>query len=448
MSTKDTTLAIVGRPNVGKSTLFNRLLKEKKSIVDDTPGVTRDRLYADIDWNGRNITIIDTGGLVEGFYEKTKIPDEITNEVRKQVLQAAENSDFIIFLVDGTCGVTSQDQKIATSLRKIKNKKRIFLAVNKIDTEKQSNLVNEFYSLGFGEPYPISALSGSSALADILDEVSKHSKNGKQEVSNAIKVSIVGKPNVGKSSILNVLMGEERSIVTPIAGTTRDCIDAEISIEKDNFILIDTAGLRRKSKISTNIERYATMRSINAIEKSDVALLVIDATEGVSDQDQKIASVVKKRHKASVIIINKWDLIKNKTSATLNQYEEMILTKLHFVNYSLVLFTSAIEKKNITKIWSVVKEAYSKYLKRISTGQLNKAIEEIILITPPPTKKGKQLKIYYATQTDISPPEFVFFVNNSDTVSPQYERFLEKELRKKFDFAGTPLKFVFRSKKK
>ncbi len=448
MKHNQTTIAIIGRPNVGKSTLFNRLLKERKSIVDDVPGVTRDRLYSDFNWNNKNLTLIDTGGLVSGIDQKSKIKDEITNEIRKQVLIATEDADFIIFLVDGTTGITSQDEKIASNLRKIKDKKRIFLTVNKIDTEKQLDLINEFYSLGLGEPYPISALSGSSGLADILDEIASHSKQIKEDTRNIIRIAILGKPNVGKSSILNCLVGKERSIVTPIAGTTRDCIDAKVTMDKDSFILIDTAGLRRKSKVSTNIERYATMRSINAIERADIVLLIIDSTEGISDQDQKIASVIKKRNKGSIILANKWDLIENKTSTTINRHQENILSKLHFINYSQILMTSALEKKNVHKIWGLVKEVFANYQKRISTGKLNKAIEDIILTTSPPTKKGKQLKIYYATQANIEPPEIVLFVNDSEMISPQYERFLEKEIRSRFDFSGSPIKLVFRNKRK
>ncbi len=448
MKQNQTTVAIIGRPNVGKSTLFNRLLKERKSIVDDVPGVTRDRLYSDFNWNNKNLTLIDTGGLVSGIDQKSKIKDEITNEIRKQVLVATEDADFIIFLVDGTAGITSQDEKIASNLRKIKDKKKIFLTVNKIDTEKQLNLINEFYSLGLGEPYPISALSGSSGLADILDEIASHSKTIKEDTQSMIRIAILGKPNVGKSSILNCLVGKERSIVTPIAGTTRDCIDAKVTIDKDSFMLIDTAGLRRKSKVSTNIERYATTRSINAIERADIVLLIIDSTEGISDQDQKIASVIKKRNKGSIILANKWDLIKDKTSTTINRYQENILSKLHFINYSQILMTSALEKKNIHKIWGLAKEVFANYQKRISTGKLNKAMEDIILTTSPPTKKGKQLKIYYTTQANIEPPEIVLFVNDSEMISPQYEKFLEKEIRSRFDFSGSPIKLVFRNKRK
>ena len=438
-------VAIIGRPNVGKSTLFNRLLKQRKSIVDDTPGVTRDRLYADIEWNGKPITLIDTGGLID---EKHIPEKEIIDEVKKHVFLAIDEADFVVFMVDGKASITSQDEKIAKMLRKIKDKKKIFLAVNKIDTEKQLDLVPEFYSLGLGEPYPISALAGSSGLADILDEVSTHSKNHKVTSDEIIKIAIVGKPNVGKSSILNCLVGKERSIVSSIAGTTRDSIDAEINVNGKRYLLVDTAGLRRKSKVSSNIERYSTSRAIESIEKSDVVLLVVDAKEKISDQDQKIASVIKKRNKGSIIIVNKWDLVENKTSTTINRVEEQILYNLHFVNYSKVLFTSAIEKKNISKIFGLVDEVFENYQRRISTGKLNKTMEDIILLTSPPSKKGKLLKIYYATQANVKPPEIVLFVNNSELVSEQYEKFLEKEIRKIFDFSGSPIKMVFRNKVK
>ncbi len=439
-------VAIIGRPNVGKSTLFNRLVRERKSIIDDTPGVTRDRIYSDIEWGGKKITLIDTGGLLEGSDSKL---DDFSEEIRKQVYVAIEDADFIIFLVDGKSGITSQDSKIASALRKFKNKRKIFLAVNKIDTEKQLDLVYEFYSLGFGEPYPVSALSGSKGMADILDEISKNIKNKSSEKKDdEIKIAIIGKPNVGKSSILNCIAGKERAIVTPIAGTTRDTIDTQITIDDQNYLLIDTAGLRRKSKVSNVIERYANIRTISAIEKSDIVLLVIDATALVSEQDQKIANLIKNRYKGSIIIVNKWDLVPDKKSNTINIYEESVLSQLHFIDYSKVLFTSAIEKKNVNKIWGLIKEVYLNSQKRISTGKLNQALEEIMLQVSPPTKKGKGLKIYYVTQAGIKPPEIVFFVNDSSLLNEQYKRYLEKEIRKRFDFSGSSLKLVFRNKKK
>ncbi|OGI08616.1 MAG: ribosome biogenesis GTPase Der [Candidatus Melainabacteria bacterium RIFCSPLOWO2_02_FULL_35_15] len=446
METKKIKVAIIGRPNVGKSTLFNRLLKQRKSIVDDTPGVTRDRLYADIEWNGKPITLIDTGGLID---EKNIPEKEIIDEVKKHVFVAVDEADFVVFMVNGKSGITSGDEKIAKILRKIKDKKKIFLAVNKIDTEKQLDLVSEFYSLGLGEPYPISALSGSKGLADILDEISFCRNIPAEHLpGEIIKVAIVGKPNVGKSSILNCLAGKERSIVSSIAGTTRDSIDTGIDINGKRYLLVDTAGLRRKSKVSSNIERYATTRAIESIEKADIVLLVVDSTEKISDQDQKIASVIKKRNKASIIVVNKWDLIENKISTTINRFEEQILYALHFINYSKILFTSAIEKKNINKIFGLVDEVFENYQRRISTGKLNKILEDIVLLTSPPGKKGKLLKIYYATQANIKPPEIVLFVNDSELVSEQYEKFLEKEIRKAFDFTGSPIKMVFRNKAK
>ena len=438
-------IAVIGRPNVGKSTLFNRLVKERKSIVDDTPGVTRDRLYADIDWNGKGITLIDTGGLTNGSSE---LNGEITKQVKIQVFLAIEEADFILFLVDGKSGITSEDEKIASGLRKIKNKKKIFLAVNKIDTEKQSHLVYEFYSLGLGDPCPISALSGSSGLADILDQISSCAKVETRLTASLLNIAIVGKPNVGKSSILNCLVGEERSIVTPIPGTTRDSIDTQVKVDGQEYNLIDTAGLRRKSKVSSNIERYSTSRAISAIEKADVVCLVVDAACDISDQDQKIASLIKKRCKPSIIIVNKWDLIEKKDSTTINRYEESILSQLHFVNYSKIMFTSALGRKGLNKLWGLVNEVYKNHELRISTGKLNKTIEDIVLSTSLPNKKGKQLKIYYATQANVKPPEIVFFVNDNEIVTKQYENFLEKEIRKRFDFSGTPIKLVFRNKRK
>ncbi|MBI3590275.1 MAG: ribosome biogenesis GTPase Der [Candidatus Melainabacteria bacterium] len=442
-------VAVIGRPNVGKSTLFNRLVKERKSIVDDFPGVTRDRLYAEIDWNNKPITLIDTGGLIEGA-ESSK--DDFIGEIRKQAYSAIEEAGFIIFLVDGKSGITAQDEKIASGLRKIKDKKKIFLAVNKVDTEKQMSFIHEFYSLGLGEPYPISALLGSSGLADILDEITTSIKQTEGTENNVqgeiINVAIVGKPNVGKSSLLNGLVGKERSIVTSIAGTTRDSVDTSINIDGQDFVLIDTAGLRKKSKVSSVIERYATTRAISAIEKADVVLFVVDAASEISDQDQKIAALVKKRCKASIIIVNKWDLVENKNSTTINRFEENILSRLHFINYSKMLFTVATEKKNINKVWALINEVYANYKKRVSTGSLNKTIEDISLLISPPSKKGKILKIYYVTQANIKPPEIVFFVNDSELATEQFQKFLEREIRGKFDFIGSPLKLVFRNKRK
>ena len=445
---KNIICAIVGRPNVGKSTLFNRLIKNRKSIVDDTPGVTRDRIYDDIDWNDKTITFVDTGGLAFGQSIADK---QISDEVKKHVQVSIEEADFLIFLVDGTSSVTSEDEKIAQMLRKIKNKKRIFLAVNKIDTEKQLYLINDFYSLGFGEPYPVSAISGSTGMAEILDEITSASSNStgvkNTKDSDFIKITIVGKPNVGKSSLLNCLVGKERSIVSPIAGTTRDSIDTTIEMNDKKFILIDTAGLRRKAKVSSTIERYSNLRAISSIERADVILFMVDANENISEQDQKIASLVKRRNKPSVILINKWDLVKDKETNTMKHFEDHVLSSLHFVDYSKLLFTSVITKRNINKIWDLVLEVRQNYLRRVPTSTLNKVLENIVLLTPPQSKKGRQLKIYYATQANVEPPEIVIFVNNNELASPQYLRFLEKELRNNFDFSGTPIKIVLRNKR-
>jgi GTP-binding protein len=445
MKQKYKTLAIVGRPNVGKSTLFNRLLKERKSIVDDLPGVTRDRIYADIVWNGKGITLVDTGGLID---ELEGTENEITQGVKKQVYSAVEEADFVIFVVDGKSGLTAQDTNIAKELRKVKNKKKVFLAVNKIDTDKQLDLIHDFHSIGLGEPYAISALAGSMGLADILDEIANASGSEKVPDKEPIKICIVGKPNVGKSSFLNCLTGENRAIVTPVPGTTRDCIDTKVTVHGEDFILVDTAGLRRKSKVSTNIERFATTRTIAAIEKSDIVVFMVDINEEITDQDQKIANVVKRRNKASIIVGNKWDLIEDKSSTKMNSIEEYILAKLHFINYSKILFTSVTERKNTAKIWEIIKEVYKNYEQRVSTSKLNKTIEDIVLATSPPTKKGKSLKIYYATQANNKPPEIVLFVNDAEIANEQYERFLEKEIRKCFDLTGSPIKLIMRNKKK
>lgn len=435
-------VAVVGRPNVGKSTLFNRLVRERKSIVDETPGVTRDRLYADVDWNGKCITFIDTGGLVENG---TNI-DDFTCDVKKQVYYAIEEADFILFMVDGKSGLTAEDKRIASKLRKIKSKKEIFLAVNKIDTEKQEDLIYEFYSLGFENIYPISALCGSGGLADILDEIAKSSFSAKP-LECCHRIAIVGKPNVGKSSVLNCLVNSERSIVSPLPGTTRDAIDTKITTHGKNYLLIDTAGLRKKSKISSHIERYSVIRAVSSIEKADVVLFIIDATSNVTDQDQKIASLIKRRFKPSIILVNKWDLINNKGTNMTAVYQKNILSSLHFIDYSKILFISALLRKNINKTWDLINEVYSSYQRRIPTGRLNKIIEDACVLTSPPSKKGKSLRIYYVTQTNVEPPEIIFFVNDSKLVTKQYEKYLEREIRGAFDFSGTPIRMVFRNKR-
>lgn len=435
-------VAVIGRPNVGKSTLFNRLLRERRSIVDDMPGVTRDRLYADIDWNQKGITLIDTGGIVH------EDENEISKAVNNQVKLAIDEADFIIFMVDGTTGITKYDERISRELRKILDRKKIFLAVNKVDTEKQLHFIHDFYSLGLGEPYPISALMGSEGLADILDEIAKASYKDVIETEPSLKLAIVGKPNVGKSSILNAICNKERSIVTSIAGTTRDSLDTEVKVDGKTYTLIDTAGLRKKSKVDTKIERYSTMRTIAAIERADVVLFIVEANTTISDQDQKIAALIKKRERPSVILVNKWDLIETKNSMVLNTIKEDVLKDLHFINYSEVLFVSALDKKNLTKIWATAEKAHDNSKARIPTARLNKILEEIILNSSPPTSKGgKRLKIYFVTQTGIQPPEIVFFINDIKLVKPEYERFLERSIRDNFDFSGTPIKLTFRNKK-
>ncbi|MFD3156489.1 ribosome biogenesis GTPase Der [Haloimpatiens sp. FM7330] len=432
-------VAIVGRPNVGKSTLFNKLAGKRIAIVDDKPGVTRDRIYAESEWLNHKFTIIDTGGI------EPESNDIIVKQMRRQAQIAIETSDVIMFIVDGKEGLTGSDYEVANMLRK--SNKPVVLVVNKIDRIKEEDNQYEFYNLGIGDPNVISASQGLG-LGDMLDEVVKHfdSININDEEDDNIRIAFVGKPNVGKSSLVNKIIGEERNIVSNIPGTTRDAIDSYIEREEGKFILVDTAGLRRKSKIKEHIERYSAIRTLAAIEKADVCILMIDATEGISEQDEKIIGYAHEMNKAIMVLVNKWDLIE-KDDKTLNKFKKEIQSKLVFMLYAPYLFISAKTGQRVHKVLNMAKECYDNYSKRISTGILNEVINRAVLMQEPPILGGRRLKIYYITQVSIKPPTFVLFVNDTACLHFSYKRYLENQLRQSFDFNGTGIKFIFRERK-
>lgn len=432
-------VAIVGRPNVGKSTLFNKLAGERIAIVDDKPGVTRDRIYAESEWLNNKFTIIDTGGI------EIENEDIIKKQMRRQAQIAIETSDIILFIVDGKNGLVPADKEIALMLRK--SGKPVVLVVNKIDRVDEEQNKFEFYNLGLGEPISISASQGLG-LGEMLDEVLKYIKqNGEDEKDDEyIKVSFIGKPNVGKSSLVNKLVGEERNIVSNIPGTTRDSTNSYVETKNGKFILVDTAGIRRKSKVKEEVERYSVIRALASIEKCDVCVLMIDASEGISEQDERIVGYAHSQNKAIVIAVNKWDLIE-KDSKTTELFKRSIRQKLSFIQFAPIIFISAKTGKRVNKILSVVKECYDNYCKRISTGVLNEVINDALMMKEPPVVGYKRLKIYYVTQVGIKPPTFVFFVNDSKAIHFSYKRYLENRLRESFGFNGTAIKFIFRERK-
>ncbi|KYH29953.1 MULTISPECIES: ribosome biogenesis GTPase Der [Clostridium] len=432
-------VAIVGRPNVGKSTLFNKLAGKRIAIVEDTPGVTRDRIYADAEWLDKNFTIIDTGGI------EPESEDVIISQMRRQAQIAIEMADVVIFVVDGKQGLTDSDNEVAQMLRKAQ--KAVILAVNKIDRKQLEENVYEFYNLGLGDPIAISA-SQALGLGDLLDEVvAKFPKYDENEENNEyIRIAIVGRPNAGKSSLINRLLGEEKHIVSDIPGTTRDAVDSYLESEEGKFILVDTAGLRKKSKIKEQIERYSAVRTLAAIENSDVCILMIDAKQGIAEQDEKIIGYAHELNKAIMIIVNKWDLIE-KDDKTMNRFKNDLREKLGFLPYAQYLFISAKTGQRVNKVLSMAKECYNNYSKRIKTGILNDVISKAVMMKEPPVVGTNRLKIYYVTQVGIKPPTFVFFVNNPALLHFSYERYLENQLRQSFDFTGTGIKLEFRERK-
>ncbi|CAG9363875.1 TPA: ribosome biogenesis GTPase Der [Clostridium perfringens] len=432
-------VAMVGRPNVGKSTLFNKLAGKRISIVQDTPGVTRDRVYAESEWLNRKFTMIDTGGI------EPESSDIIVKQMRRQAQIAIEMADVIVFVVDGKEGLTAADQEVAQMLRK--SKKPVVLVVNKIDRLVLEENSYEFYNLGIGDPITISASQGLG-LGDMLDEVVKYFNDPSEdeEDDEYIRIAMIGKPNVGKSSLINRLLGEERVIVSNVPGTTRDSIDSYLETEDGKFILVDTAGLRRKSKVKEEIERYSVIRTYAAIEKADVAILVIDAEQGITEQDEKIIGYAHEMNKAIMVVVNKWDLIE-KDDKTLSNYQKDLQQKLKFMPYAKYLFISALTGQRVHKILSTAKYCYDNYSKRVSTGLLNDVISKAVLMKEPPVVALKRLKIYYATQVATKPPKFVFFVNDPNLLHFSYGRYLENQLRESFDFDGTGIEIEYRARK-
>ena len=432
-------LAIVGRPNVGKSTLFNKLAGRRISIVEDFPGVTRDRVYAEGEWLNRKFTMIDTGGL------EPNSNDIILSQMRQQAEIAIELADVILFLVDAKDGITSVDEEIAQILRVAK--KSVLLVVNKSDKPTLPDSFYDFYSLGLGEPIAISSVNGLN-LGDLLDEVFVlfSEEENLEDEEDKIRVAIIGKPNVGKSSLLNKIFGENRVIVSPIAGTTRESIDSDIEIDGQWYKFIDTAGIRKKKKVNENVERYSVLRSLASIEHSDISLLLIDANEGVTEQDKKIAGYAHEEGKGIIIVVNKWDLIE-KDNSTFNKFIATVRNELAFLSYAPIVFVSAVTGQRLKQIIETINYVHQNQTFRISTGLLNDVLNEAIMLNQPPSDKGKRLKIYYGTQIGVTPPSFVIFVNDKELAHFSYIRYLENKLRESFNFEGTPIVLKIRGKK-
>lgn len=432
-------VAIVGRPNVGKSTLFNALAGEMISIVKDTPGVTRDRIYADVTWLNYNFTMVDTGGI------EPESKDIILSQMREQAEIAIETADVIIFMTDVKQGLQDADSKVADMLRR--SHKPVILVVNKVDNfDKYMADVYEFYNLGIGEPYPVSAAS-RLGLGDMLDEVVKHFPEDKagQEEDDRPRVAIVGKPNVGKSSIINKLLGENRVIVSDIAGTTRDAVDTPVVRNGREYVFIDTAGLRRKSRIKEELERYSIIRTVSAVERADVVVLVIDAVEGVTEQDAKIAGIAHERGKGMIVAVNKWDAIE-KNDKTIYEFTRQIKDILSFMPYAEYLFISAKTGQRLNKLFEVIDVVIENHSLRVATGVLNEIFMEAIAMQQPPSDKGRRLKLFYITQVSVKPPTFVIFVNDKELMHFSYTRYIENKVREAFGFAGTPLRFIIRER--
>ena len=427
-------LAVVGRPNVGKSTFFNRIIGERKAIVEDVPGVTRDRIYAETEWNGREFAIIDTGGI------EASTDDPILSQMRDQAVVAMDMADLILFMVDGKEGLTTADIEVGAILRR--TGKKVILVVNKIDNpSKMPDTIYDFYELGLGEPIPISSANMLN-IGDLLDEIVSGFPDKDYEADEEnIKLAIIGKPNVGKSSLVNALTKENRVIVSPIAGTTRDSIDTPFSFEGNDFTLIDTAGLRRRSKVYDSIEKFSVIRAIAAIERCDICILMIDAMEGITEQDKKIAGIAHEAGKGMMIVINKWDLVEKETN-TMRDYERKVRAELLFASYAPILFTSVLQGRRIYDILRKAAAIQEIRMRRITTGKLNNLIEDAVMTRQPPSDKGKRLKIYYAAQIGVAPPLFSFNINSRELMHFSYARYLENRLREAYDFEGTSVKFV------
>ena len=432
-------VAIIGKPNVGKSTFFNYIVGKRISIVEDTPGVTRDRVYAEANWRGKEFTVIDTGGI------EPKSDDIIISQMRTQAEIAIEIADVILFLTDAKQGVTATDNEIALMLKK--SKKPIILVCNKVDNfKKMQNDIYEFYNLGIGDPIAISA-TNAQGIGDVLDKIYESLPNEENSdlEDDRIKVAVIGKPNVGKSSLINKILNENRNIVSDIAGTTRDAIDSEFENEKGKYVFIDTAGIRRKSKVNENIEKYSVMRSMLAIERSDVVLMMIDSLEGVTDQDARIAGEAHEAGKGVIIVVNKWDEYEKQTG-TMEKYSKEVYAKLAYLSYAPIIFISAKTGQRVDKLFDLINDVAMQNSKRISTSILNQVINEAIAMVQPPTDKGKRLRIYYGTQATTKPPTFIIFVNKKELFHFSYERYLINQFRKEFGLKGTPVRIIVREK--
>jgi GTP-binding protein len=433
------TVAIVGRPNVGKSTFTNRLVGSRQAIVHDEPGVTRDRQYLKADWNGRDFIVIDTGGILPGEDE-----DLILKDIRKQAEVAIQEADAILFMVDVKQGVTASDEEIAQYLRT--TKKPVFIVANKVDNVNIEPEAAEFYQLGLGQPWGVSSIHGLG-VGDLLDEVvDSFPPAPEEEPSEELKIAIVGRPNVGKSSLVNKLLGSERMIVADMAGTTRDAIDTMLEIGDKRYMLVDTAGIRKKSKVDYGVEQFAVVRALKAIERADVVVHVIDATAGVTEQDQRIAGMADDEGKPVVLVVNKWDAVE-KDTYTMDSFKKMIREELHHVDYAPMLFTSALTGQRVNQVLEMAEAAAQEAQRRITTGLLNQVLTEAIALQSPPSNKGKAMRVYYATQVRTGPPTFVLFVNDPSLVTQSYSRYLRNKLREAFGFVGTPIRVVFRERR-
>ncbi|TPR23993.1 ribosome biogenesis GTPase Der [Apilactobacillus timberlakei] len=430
-------VAIVGRPNVGKSTIFNRIAGERISIVEDTPGVTRDRIYSHGEWLGHEFSMIDTGGI--------EINDQpFVKQITAQAEIAIDEADVIVFMVNGKEGITNADDNVARIL--YRTNKPVVLAVNKVDNFEARADIYDFYSLGFGDPYPISGAHGLG-LGDMLDEVIKNfSEKTDNADDDSIKFSLIGRPNVGKSSLVNAILGEKRVIVSDVAGTTRDAINTKFIQDGQEYTMVDTAGLRKRGKVYENTERYSVMRAMRSIDNSDVALIVINAEEGIREQDKRIAGYAHEGGKGVIIVVNKWDTLK-KTSSTQREFEAGIRTQFQYLSYAPILFVSALTKQRLTKLPGMIKQVNENHSKRISSSNLNDVIMDAIAMTPTPSIKGRKLRIYYATQIRTAPPTIVVFVNDEELMHFSYERYLENQIRNHFDLSGTPIKIITRKRK-
>lgn len=432
-------VAVVGRPNVGKSSLFNKIVNQRLSIVEDTPGVTRDRIYCDTEWNGVKFTLVDTGGI------EPRTNDVILSQMRAQAQVAIDKADVVIMVVDIQSGMTSTDADVAQML--LKANKKVVLCVNKVDKPgAEPPEIYEFYNLGLGDPFGVSAVHGLG-IGDLLDEVVKELKDVPEgpEYEGAIKVALIGKPNVGKSSLVNYMLGEKRMLVSDIPGTTRDAVDSVKENKYGKFVFIDTAGLRKKSKVNENIERYSVVRSYMAVDRADVVLIMIDANEGVTEQDTKIAGFAHERGKASVIVVNKWDIVE-KDDKTMNKIKEKVVEDLKYMSYAPVIFISAKTGQRVEKLYELINYVHEQHGRRVSTGVLNDVLADVTTKVQPPTDKGKRLKIFYMTQPATNPPTIVAFCNDADLFHFSYQRYLENQIRQTFGLEGTPIRFIVREK--